>query len=69
VVDPTRHLVKDRMEITGARWGLDTAQAILTLRAIKTTGDLDNYWSYHRQQEHRRTYPANTTQTTLTPAA
>jgi hypothetical protein len=64
-----RHLVKDRMEITGARWGLDTAQAILTLRAITTTGDLDSYWTYHRQQEHRRTYQTSTTPTTLTLAA
>src|SRR6266545_1970497 len=27
-----RHLVKDRMDITGARWGLDRAEAILKLR-------------------------------------
>src|SRR5664279_5558988 len=39
-----RHLVKDRLEIGGARWGLDTAEAILTLRAIVTNGDLDDYW-------------------------
>ncbi len=26
-----RHLVKDRMDITGARWGLAGAEAILTL--------------------------------------
>ncbi len=30
-----RHLVKDRMNITGARWGLHGAQAILTLRALE----------------------------------
>ena len=64
-----RHLVKDRLEITGARWGLDTAEAILTLRAIKTTGDLDNYWRHHQQQQHPRTYPANKPRTTLTLAA
>jgi len=29
-----RHLVQDRMGITGARWGLEGAQAILWLRAI-----------------------------------
>lgn len=56
-----RYLVKDRLEITGARWGLDTAQAILTLRAIVTNGDFDDYWQYHQQQQHRRTYPATTT--------
>jgi len=52
-----RHLVKDRMDLTGARWGLDVAEAILTLRAIHTTGDLPDYWSYHLAQEHLRTYP------------
>jgi hypothetical protein len=56
----------DRLLITGARWGLDTAEAVLTLRAIKTTCDLDNSWRYHQQQQHHRTYPANTTRTTLT---
>ena len=64
-----RHLVKDRMEITGARWGLDTAEAVLTLRATVTNGDFDDYWRYHQQQEHRRIYPASTTRTSLTLAA
>lgn len=39
-----RHLVKDRMDLTGARWGLDGAEAILKLRAIKANGDFDAYW-------------------------
>jgi hypothetical protein len=60
-----RHLVKDRLEIGGARWGLDTAEAILTLRATVTNGDFDDYWRHHQQQEHHRTYPASTTPTTL----
>ena len=34
-----RHLVKDRMDITGARWGLDGAEAILKLRALIANGD------------------------------
>jgi hypothetical protein len=62
-----RHLVADRLEIGGARWGLDTAEAILTLRAIATNGDFDDYWQHHQQQQHHRTYPTNTTP--LTPAA
>ena len=36
-----RHLVKDRMDITGARWGLAGAEAILKLRAIKANGDFE----------------------------
>jgi hypothetical protein len=34
------HLVKDRMDITGARWGLERAEAILKLRSLKISGDL-----------------------------
>jgi len=34
-----RHLVADRMGITGARWGLQGAQAMLWLRAIAASGD------------------------------
>ncbi|MCA1682323.1 MAG: ISKra4 family transposase, partial [Actinobacteria bacterium] len=49
-----RHLVKDRMDITGARWGLHGAQAILTLRALHSNGDFDAYWRYHLDQEHHR---------------
>jgi hypothetical protein len=52
-----RHLVVDRMDITGARWGLDGGEAILRLRAIKSSGDFDEYWKFHQRQSHRRTYP------------
>jgi hypothetical protein len=49
-----RHLVKDRMDITGARWGLDGAEAILKLRAVRTNGDFDTYWRFHLNQERHR---------------
>jgi hypothetical protein len=52
-----RHLVKDRMAITGARWGVDTAEAILQLRALHANGDFDEYWAYHLQREHQRNHP------------
>jgi hypothetical protein len=51
-----RHLVADRMGITGARWGLQGAQAILWLRAIAASGDHDAYWDYHIAQEHQRNH-------------
>jgi hypothetical protein len=53
-----RHLVKDRMDITGARWGLDSTEAVLKLRALISNGDLDAYWSYHLGQEHQRVHKA-----------
>jgi hypothetical protein len=49
-----RHLVKDRMDITGARWGADGAEAVLKLRAVRTNGDFEPYWQYHLNQEHTR---------------
>jgi hypothetical protein len=51
-----RHLVKDRMDITGARWSLERAEAILKLRAIKISGDLDAYLNFHFEQEKKRNY-------------
>jgi hypothetical protein len=51
-----RHLVKDRMDITGARWGVTTAEAILKLRALHANGDFDEYWTYHLHREHQRNH-------------
>lgn len=49
-----RYLVKDRMEITGARWCLERAEAVLKLRALRTSGDFDEYWDFHRAEEFKR---------------
>jgi hypothetical protein len=51
-----RHLIKDRMDITGARWGLAGAEAVLKLRAIKANGDFDAYWRYHLAQERHHVH-------------
>ena len=51
-----RHLVQDRMGITGARWSLHGAQAILWLRAINASGDTSAYWNYHITREHQRNH-------------
>jgi hypothetical protein len=53
-----RHLVKDRMDITGARWGTQTADAILQIRALLANGDFDAYWAWHLDREHERNHPA-----------
>ena len=44
------------MGITGARWGLDGAQAMLWLRAIAASGDTDAYWDWHITQERQRNH-------------
>ena len=51
-----RHLVQDRLGITGARWGLAGAEAILKLRALHSSGDWHAYWRFHEIQEARRNY-------------
>jgi hypothetical protein len=52
-----RHLIADRLDITGARWGLPGAEAVLRLRALVSNGDLDTYWRFHAAREHARLYP------------
>ena len=51
-----RHLIGDRTGITGARWSVPGAQAILQLRAITASGDLDGYWNHHITQERQRNH-------------
>ena len=51
-----RWLIKDRMEVTGARWGLDGAEAVLRLRALVGNGDFDDYFAFHLRQEKRRNH-------------
>jgi hypothetical protein len=58
-----RWLIKDRMEVTGARWGLDSAEAVLRLRALRGNGDLDDYLDYHFQQEKHRNHDSRYQQT------
>ena len=51
-----RHLVKDRMDLTGARWSLNGAEAVLQLRALQCSGDLEPYLRFHFEQEKIRNY-------------
>ena len=44
------------MDLTGARWGLLGAEAILKLRALRSNGDFDHYWAYHLAQEQQRVH-------------
>ena len=51
-----RHLICDRFDITGAVWGLRGAEAVLRLRAIKCSGDFDEYWRFHEDHERQRNH-------------
>jgi hypothetical protein len=52
------HLVRDRMELTGALWNVEDqrAEAVLKLRALDKSGDMEDYWDFHLNQEHNRLY-------------
>jgi hypothetical protein len=51
-----RHLVEDRMNLTGARWSLSGAEAVLRLRALRSSHDFDAYWKFHEEQEYKRNH-------------
>ena len=52
-----RHLVKDRMDLTGARWTLDGAEAVLFMRSVYASGDFEQYMDFHQREERLRNYP------------
>lgn len=58
-----RHLIKDRLEITGARWRLAGAEAVLRLRSLLSSRDFEEYWQFHLQQEFRRHHATHNPQT------
>jgi hypothetical protein len=51
-----RHLVKDRMELSGMRWTIPGAGALLALRAVNENGDWDDFHAFRRAQRHRELY-------------
>jgi hypothetical protein len=51
-----RHLINDRLDITGARWSLEGAESILKLRSLKSSGDFDSYWEFNKEQSKLRHY-------------
>jgi len=59
-----RHLINDRLDITGASWGLAGAEAILKIRALISSGDFNEYWTFHEESElnrnHRSRYATGT---------
>ena len=54
-----RHLVEDRMNLTGARWSLSGAEAVLHLRALRASDDFDDYWEFHEKHEYERNHASH----------
>jgi hypothetical protein len=44
------------MAVTGARWSLNGAEAVLRLRALRSSQDFDEYWAFHEAREYERTH-------------
>lgn len=53
-----RHLIGDRLDITGSRWSIEGAEAVLRLRAVIDNGDFEAYWAFHIRREHDRVHQA-----------
>ena len=51
-----RHLVKDRMELSGMRWTLSGAGSLLALRAVNENGDWEEFHEFRRTQRHEQLY-------------
>ncbi len=51
------HLVKDRMQKSGARWKIVGAEPVLKLRSVYANGDWKTYQQLRITEEHKRLYP------------
>ena len=51
-----RHIINDRLDVTGARWSLKGAEAILRLRSLRSSCDFEKYWDHYKTQEKLRNY-------------
>ena len=47
---------RSKMEVSGARWSLTGAEAVLKLRAMRSIHDFDEYWTFHEAQEYKRNH-------------
>jgi hypothetical protein len=52
------HLVKDRMDITGARWSVEGAETVLRLRSLVASHDFEDYWIMHQEIGFQETHAA-----------
>jgi hypothetical protein len=46
-----RHLLQDRLDLSGATWTVKNAEAVLKLRALRSSGDFEEYWKFHEEQQ------------------
>lgn len=46
------------MDITRAKWRLTSVEAVLRLRALRSSNAFDEYWDFHKTYEHKRNHQA-----------
>jgi hypothetical protein len=51
-----KYLINDRLDVTGARWSIEGAEAVLRVRALVTSGDFDEYWEFHEGRSYERNH-------------
>lgn len=51
-----QHLVHDRFELSGMRWSIAGAEAMLALRAVYLNGDWDDFQHFRRHRVHKRRF-------------
>jgi hypothetical protein len=51
-----RHLVKDRCELSGMRWTVAGAEALLQVRCVAENGDWESFHEFRREQRQIRIY-------------
>ena len=56
-IEEQLYFIKDRMERSGMRWTIESAQAMLDVRSTYLNGDWDDFMRYRIAQETQRLYP------------
>jgi hypothetical protein len=51
-----KNLIKDRRERSGMRWTEEMAEALVQLRAIYLSGDVDRYWTFHIEKDQQHAF-------------
>jgi hypothetical protein len=54
-----RYLVKDRMDVTGARWSLKGAEAVLKMRSVHASANWEEYWGHHEAADLQRNHTSH----------
>lgn len=57
-----KNLIRDRFERSGMRWTIETAEAVLRLRAAHLSHDFNDYWEHHIRADQQRLYRENSWQ-------